>query len=152
MNPEAALTHRSVAIKESRGKIMKFQKLTPNLVVRDVAASMEFYRSVLGFQPAITVPNQAPYVFGSVTNGSVEIFFNDQKAVAEDYPALGAKPIGGSLTLFIEVEGIEEALAAVQKSAAKITMPLKEQFYGMREFAFEDPEGWLVTMAERMKQ
>ena len=131
---------------------MKFQKLTPNLVVRDVAASMEFYRSVLGFQPAITVPEQPPFVFGSVTAGGVEIFFNDQKVVAEDYPALGARPIGGSLTLFIEVEGIEEVLAAVQKSAAKITMPLKEQFYGMREFAFEDPEGWVVTIAERMKQ
>ena len=62
-----------------KGDTMKFQKLTPNLVVRDVAASMEFYRSVLGFQPAITVPEQPPYVFGSVTSGSVEIFFNDQK-------------------------------------------------------------------------
>ena len=130
---------------------MKFQKLTPNLVVRDVAASMEFYRSVLGFQPAITVPDQAPYVFGSVTNGAVEIFFNDQKAVANDYPALGAKPIGGSLTLFIEVEGIEQVLAAVQKSLARITMPLKKQFYGMREFAFEDPEGWEITIAERVE-
>jgi catechol 2,3-dioxygenase-like lactoylglutathione lyase family enzyme len=98
---------------------MKFQKLTPNLVVRDVAASIEFYRSVLGFQPAITVPDQAPYVFGSVTSGSVEIFFNDQKAVAAEYPALGARPIGGSLTLFIEVEGIEEVLAAVQKERRK---------------------------------
>jgi catechol 2,3-dioxygenase-like lactoylglutathione lyase family enzyme len=48
---------------------MKFQKLTPNLVVRDVAASMEFYRSVLGFQTAITVPERPPYVFGSVTGG-----------------------------------------------------------------------------------
>jgi uncharacterized glyoxalase superfamily protein PhnB len=132
--------------------LMKFQKLTPNLVVRDVAASMEFYHSVLGFQPAITVPDQAPYVFGSVTNGGVEIFFNDQKAVAEEYPALGAKPIGGSLTLFIEVEGIEEILAAVKKSGARITMSLKEQFYGMREFAFEDPEGWIVTIAERIKK
>lgn len=134
---------------------MKFQKLTPNLVVRDVAASMQFYRSVLGFQPAITVPEQPPYVFGSVTSGGVEIFFNDQKAVAADYPALAAKPIGGSLTLFIEVEGIEEVLAAVQMSAqkggAKITMPLKEQFYGMREFALKDPEGWEITIAERMK-
>jgi uncharacterized glyoxalase superfamily protein PhnB len=130
---------------------MKFQKLTPNLVVRDVAASMQFYKSVLGFQPAITVPDQAPYVFGSVTSGGVEIFFNDHKTVAEDYPALGAKPIGGSLTLFIEVEGIEEILAAVKKNGAKITMPLKEQFYGMREFAFEDPEGWIVTIAERIK-
>ncbi len=85
------------ALLMQRGHIMKFQKLTPNLVVRDVARSMEFYRSVLGFQPAITVPDQPPYVFGSVTAGGVEIFFNDQKAVAEDYPALGAKPIGGSL-------------------------------------------------------
>jgi uncharacterized glyoxalase superfamily protein PhnB len=131
---------------------MKFQKLTPNLVVRDVAASMKFYQTALGFQPAITVPDEAPYVFGSVTSGGVEIFFNDQKAVAADYPALGSKPIGGALTLFIEVEGIEEILAAIKKAGAKITMPLKEQFYGMREFAFEDPEGWEVTIAERTKQ
>ena len=130
---------------------MNFQKLTPNLVVRDVAASMEFYRSVLGFQPAITVPDQPPYVFGSVTSGGVEIFFNDQKAVAAEHPTLGTKPIGGSLTLFIEVEGIEEILAAVQKSRARITMPLKQQFYGMREFGFEDPEGWEVTIAEKTR-
>jgi len=128
---------------------MKFNKLTPNLVVRDVAGSIDFYKSVLGFQPAITVPEQAPYVFGSVTNGAVEIFFNDQKAVAEDYPPLGAKPIGGALTLFIEVEGIEEILAKVKASKAKVVMPLKTQFYGMREFAFEDPEGWIITIAER---
>jgi len=130
---------------------MKFQKLTPNLVVRDVAASMDFYSSVLGFQTAITVPEQAPYIFGSVTSGGVEIFFNDQKFVAADYPPLGARPIGGALTLFIEVDGIEEILAKVEKSKAKIVMPLKQQFYGMREFAFEDPEGWLVTIAERVK-
>ena len=129
---------------------MKFNKLTPNLVVRDVAGSIDFYKSVLGFQPAITVPEQAPYVFGSVINGAVEIFFNDQKAVAEDYPPLGAKPIGGALTLFIEVEGIEEILAKVKASKAKVVMPLKTQFYGMREFAFEDPEGWIITIAERI--
>jgi uncharacterized glyoxalase superfamily protein PhnB len=130
---------------------MKLQKLTPNLIVRDVAASMAFYQRVLGLEPAITVPEQPPYVFGSVSNGSVEIFFNDQKAVAEDYPPLGARPIGGSLTQFIEVEGIQEVMAAVQKAGAKIVMPIKDQFYGMREFAFEDPEGWIITIAERIK-
>jgi uncharacterized glyoxalase superfamily protein PhnB len=31
-------------------------------------------------------------------------------------------------------------------------MPLKDQFYGMREFAFEDPEGWVLTIAERIKK
>jgi uncharacterized glyoxalase superfamily protein PhnB len=110
---------------------------------------LKFY-SVLGFQRAITVLEQPPFVFGSVTNGKVEIFFNDQKAVAPEYPPLGNRQIGGALTLFIEVEGIQEVLAAVQKSKAKIVMPLKDHFYGMREFAFEDPEGWIVTIAERV--
>ncbi len=130
---------------------MKVQKLTPNLIVRDVAASMAFYQTVLGLEPAIKVPDEPPYVFVSVSNGSVEIFFNDQKAVAADYPPLGARPIGGSLTQFIEVEGIQEVMAAVQKAGAKIVMPVKDQFYGMREFAFEDPEGWIITIAERIK-
>ncbi|HZQ68865.1 MAG TPA: VOC family protein [Terriglobales bacterium] len=130
---------------------MKYQKLTPNLVVNDVAASLNFYHTVLGFDIGMTVPEQPPYVFGSVTGGPVEIFFNDRKTVGEDYPPLVARPIGGTLTLFLEVEGIEEVLGRVQSRGAKIVMPLKTQFYGMREFAFEDPEGWILTIAERVK-
>ena len=130
---------------------MKYQKLTPNLVVSDVEASLNFYETVLGFERGMTVPEQAPFVFGSVTSGSVEIFFNDKKAVGEDYPPLAAGKIGGTLTLFLEVEGIEDVLSRVEKSKARVVMPLKTQFYGMREFAFEDPEGWIVTMAERVK-
>jgi uncharacterized glyoxalase superfamily protein PhnB len=57
----------------------------------------------------------------------------------------------GTMTLFLESEGIEEILRAVEKSEARIVMPLKTQFYGIREFAFLDPQGWTVTMAERVK-
>ena len=131
---------------------MKYTKLTPNLVVRDVQAAVQFYESALGFQRGISVPDNPPFVFASVTNGAgVEIFFNDQKMVGEDYPPLAKDPLGGTLTVFIECEGIEGILSAVQNSAAKIVMPLKTQFYGMREFAFQDPEGWIVTMAEKVK-
>jgi uncharacterized glyoxalase superfamily protein PhnB len=105
----------------------------------------------LGFQRGFAVPDAPPYVFGSVISDGVEIFFNDHKAVSEDYPALGAKPIGGSLSLFIEVEGIEDLFKRVQQHGAKITMPMKDQFYGMPEFAFED-KGWVVTLAERIKK
>ena len=131
---------------------MKYTKLTPNLVVREVQAAVQFYQSVLGFEPGISVPDTPPYVFASVTNGAgLEIFFNDQKAVAEDYPALAKDPLGGTLTLFLECEGIEDVQKAVEKSGAEIVMPLKTQFYGMREFAFRDPQGWIVTMAERVQ-
>ena len=130
---------------------MKYTKLTPNLVVHDVQAAIHFYTTVLGFEKSITVPDAAPYVFASVTAGNIEIFFNDQKAVAADYPPLAQDPLGGTMTLFLECEGIEEVLRAVEKSGARIVMPLKTQFYGMWEFAFMDPQGWTVTMAERVK-
>jgi len=29
-------------------------------------------------------------------------------------------------------------------------MPMKDQFYGMREFVFEDPEGWVIALAQRI--
>jgi uncharacterized glyoxalase superfamily protein PhnB len=130
---------------------MKYTKLTPNLVVHDVQSAIHFYTTVLGFQQSITVPDAPPYVFASVIAGSIEIFFNDQKAVAADYPPLGQEPLGGTMTLFLECEGIEDVLRVVEKSGARIVMPLKTQFYGMREFAFVDPQGWTVTMAERVK-
>jgi len=31
-------------------------------------------------------------------------------------------------------------------------MPLKTQFYGMREFAIEDPDGHILTFAERVSE
>jgi uncharacterized glyoxalase superfamily protein PhnB len=30
-------------------------------------------------------------------------------------------------------------------------MPIVTQFYGMREFAIEDPDGYIITFAERVE-
>ena len=127
---------------------MQIKKLTPNLIVRNVEDSLKFYREVLGLEPAITVPDQSPYVFASVSNGSVEIFFNDRKTVAAEYPKL-AGTIGGSLTLYLEVDSLPAVLDRVQKAGATISMPVTDQFYGMKEFAFEDSDGYTITIAQK---
>ena len=129
---------------------MKYLKCTPNLVVSDVARSLAFYRDVLGFSLGFTVPEQAPFVFGSVTQGQVEIFFNDQKAVVEDMPAMAGKPIGGTMTLYIETDGVDALHDKLAAGGVKIVSPLKTQFYGMREFTIADPDGWLVMFAQRV--
>ena len=128
---------------------MQIKKLTPNLVVRNVEASLKFYREILGLETAMTVPEQAPYVFAGVSNGAVEVFFNDQKTVAAEYPKLAAS-IGASLTLYMEVDSLEDVLERAKKAGAKISMPVTEQFYGMREFAFEDVDGYTITIAEKI--
>lgn len=127
---------------------MQIKKLTPNLIVRNVEASLKFYREVLGLEAAMSVPEQAPYVFAGVSNGAVEIFFNDQKVVAAEYPQL-ASPIAASLTLYMEVDSLEAVLERVKKVGAKISMPVADQFYGMKEFAFEDEMGTRLRLRRR---
>jgi uncharacterized glyoxalase superfamily protein PhnB len=126
-----------------------FTKLTPNLLVASVERSLAFYTGTLGFTRGMTVPDQSPFVFASVSAGPVEIFLNDAAAAAKEYPAFAEKPIGATGTLFIEMQGVD-ALHDGLKGSAKIVMPLVTQFYGMREFAIEDPDGYIITFAERV--
>ena len=127
-----------------------FKKLTPNLVVANVERSLAFYVDTLGFERGMTVPDQSPFAFASVTGGPVEIFFNDAAGAVTEYPGFTGKPIGATGTLFIEVEGVD-ALHDRLKSGIRIVLPIVTQFYGMREFAIEDPDGYVITFAERQQ-
>src|SRR5262245_33330931 len=119
-----------------------FTKLTPNLVVSNVERSLAFYVDTLRFERGLTVPDQSPFVFASVTSGPVEIFFNDAAAATKEYPAFAGRPIGATGTMFIEAQGVD-ALHDRLKGSVKVVMPLVTQFYGMREFAIEDPDGYV---------
>lgn len=128
-----------------------FKKLTPNLLVANVERSLAFYVDALGFAKGMTVPDQAPFVFASVTSGSLEIFFNDAATAVKEYPAFAGKPIGATGTMFVELEGIDAYHDAI-RARVTITMPIVTQSYGMREFAIEDPDGYVITFAERVPQ
>jgi lactoylglutathione lyase len=126
-----------------------FKKLTPNLLVANVERSLAFYLDVLGFERGMTVPDASPFVFASVTSGAVEIFLNDAATAIKEYPAFAGRALGATGTLYIEVNAVD-ALHDRLKAAVTIVMPLITQFYGVREFAFEDPDGYVITFAERV--
>jgi lactoylglutathione lyase len=130
----------------------QFTKLTPNLLVANVERSLAFYVDALGFERGLTVPDASPFVFASVTSGPVEIFFNDAATAAKEYPAFAGTPIGATGTMFVEVDGTEkiDALHDRLKGSVTVVMPLETKFYGMREFAIEDPDGYVITFAQRV--
>jgi uncharacterized glyoxalase superfamily protein PhnB len=123
------------------------KKLTPNLVVANVERSLAFYRDILGFAVTTTVPESAPYVFAIVQSGGVEIFLNAPEPAGAEYPSFKDRPIGGTLTLFVNVTGIDHVFEAL-RSRVKVIMPLEKKWYGVTEFAFEDPDGYVLTFAE----
>jgi catechol 2,3-dioxygenase-like lactoylglutathione lyase family enzyme len=126
------------------------KKLTPNLVVSDLQRSLDFYRDVLGFIVAATVPDQPPHVFAAVQSGTVDIFLNSRESAAAEYPPFRDVPIGATLTLFIDVESINEIYETL-RSRVTIVLPLEKKWYGVTEFAFEDPDGYIITFAQQSK-
>jgi catechol 2,3-dioxygenase-like lactoylglutathione lyase family enzyme len=126
-----------------------FKTVTPNLVVRDIARSTRFYCDILGFSVKQTVPEAAPFVFVWLERGGVTVFLNDPAAVAVHVPSMAAPAFGGTATLFVTVDGVDALHAQVSQHVA-VAMPLHTQFYGMREFAVYDPDGHLITFAQRV--
>ena len=124
------------------------KKLTPNFLVADVERSVAFYRDVLGFTVDHMVPDAAPYVFASLQSGPVALFVNARDAAVAEYPAFAGRPVGGTLTFFMEVVGIERAYEEL-KTRVHVVMPLEKKWYGVTEFAFVDPDGYIITFAER---
>ena len=127
----------------------KFESVTPNLLVRDVAKSLAFYGDILGFTIGETVPDKEPFVFVWMKHGDVSVFLNDIKAAAHDYPAAASLPQGGTAALFFIITDVDGYHAKVAPKT-KVIMPLKTQFYGLREFAVTDPDGHIITFAERV--
>ena len=95
------------------------KSLTPNLIVSNVERSVAFYRDTLGFEVNTTVPEQTPYVFALMKHGGVQIFLNAPEPAAAEYPAFKDRPIGDTLTLFIEVEGVRQLHASL---AGRVTI------------------------------
>jgi uncharacterized glyoxalase superfamily protein PhnB len=127
----------------------QLKNLTANLVVSNVERSLAFYRDVLGFSVTTTVPPEGgELAFAWVQAGDVSVMLNSRAAAAAEYPAFSERPIGGTLTLFVYVEGIRDAWASL-KDRVKVVMPFEVKWYGMTEFAFEDPDGYTITFAER---
>lgn len=136
---------------------MKFTDVTPNLVVADIDRSLAFYRDVLGFSLVTSVPDAPPFAFVWMQRDGVSVFLNTVASIKDEQPDIAARKIGGTATMFMIVEAETPALGVDAlfeqvKSRARVIMPLKTQFYGMREFGIEDPDGYIIYAAQRVAE
>lgn len=124
--------------------------LIPNLMVADVRATVAFYRDVFGFTPDGEVPDAhdpALLQFGSTQRGSVTIFFQSQRSLSADVPALAGRTIGATATLFISVDDVD-ALFASFNGRAEVVVPLHDTWYGQREVYVKDNNGYILCFAQ----
>ena len=122
------------------------KKLTPNLMVEDVARTLAFYRETLGFELLTTVPDQAPFDFAMVKRDGVELMFQSRASLSENVPALIGSPIGASQTFYIEATNVHELYDSLREKV-EIVVDLHSTFYGTQEFYFRDLNGYILSFS-----
>lgn len=122
------------------------QKLTPVLIVDEVAPAAAFWRERLGFEQHIEVPHGDALGFVGLQRDGVELMYQSRASVAEDIPSIAADRHRSAL--FVEVEDldtVERAMDGVEQ-----VFPRRTTFYGMAEIGVREPGGNVVIFAQRV--
>ena len=116
------------------------------MLVREIEPVLPFWVERLGFTKIIEVPEGNRLGFVSFQKGSAEVMYQTYASVEKDAPKEMAGAAKGPTYLYLEVDDLDAVLAAMK--TARIVMPLRTAFYGMREFAVQDPAGHFITFAQ----
>jgi uncharacterized glyoxalase superfamily protein PhnB len=123
------------------------KKITPVLLVDEIEPMLPFWIEGLGFTKTIEVPDGGKLGFVALAKGASEVMYQTYASVEKDAPrAMAAAARKGPTYLYLEVDHLDAVLAAM-KDLQKV-MPERTAFYGMREFAVQDPGGHFITFAQ----
>jgi uncharacterized glyoxalase superfamily protein PhnB len=126
---------------------MNVKKITPVLLVHEIEPILPFWVDRLGFSKTIEVPDGSKLAFVAFQKGLAEVMYQTYESVEKDAPpAMAAQARKGLTYLYLEVDNLDAVLAAM-KDVQKV-MPERTAFYGMREFAVQDPSGHFITFAQ----
>ena len=123
------------------------KKLTPNLIVADVGRSLAFYRDALGFSLEQTVPDVAPFVFAIVKSGRRAGLSQCARSRRRGIPGPQGPADRWHAHPLHQVDDIRGSYAQL-KDRVQVVMPLEKKWYGVTEFAFLDPDGYIITFAQ----
>jgi uncharacterized glyoxalase superfamily protein PhnB len=126
---------------------MNVKRITPVLLVNEIEPLVPFWVERLGFTKTIEVPDGSKLGFVAFQKGPAEVMYQTYASVEKDAPpAMSAEARKGPTYLYMEVDNLDAVLAGMKD--VKKVMPERAAFYGMKEFAVQDPGGHFITFAQ----
>jgi catechol 2,3-dioxygenase-like lactoylglutathione lyase family enzyme len=131
-----------------------FAALVPELTVLDLAASLQFWCAVLGFEVAYQRPENG---FVYLERGGAQVMLELSHGTWETGPLV--RPLGRGINLMIYVESLDpllDALAAANwplfRSPEEARYRMGDQEITQREFLVQDPDGYLLRFSQAFPQ
>lgn len=126
---------------------MNVKRITPVLLVKEIEPLIPFWVDRLGFAKTVEVPDGTKLGFVIFEKGSVEVMYQTYSSVEKDAPpAMSREARKGPTYLYMEVDNLDALVSAMKD--ARLVMPVRTAFYGMKEFAVQDPGGHFITFAQ----
>ena len=126
-----------------------YHTLTPNIIVRDGAAAIDFYKKAFGAVENVRMPGPG----GSIMHAELRIG-DSTVMLSDEIPNTAKSPAayGGSpVSFYVYVEDVESAWKRAVDAGAKIVMPLTDMFWGDRLGALDDPFGHRWSLAQHTR-
>jgi catechol 2,3-dioxygenase-like lactoylglutathione lyase family enzyme len=130
-------------------------KLVPELMVCDLAISLFFWVSCLGFKVTYQRPKDG-FAYLDL-NGAQVMLEQVDSAAGQWLTAPLGKPFGRGINLQIDVEAVAPIIQKLVQAGRPLYRDCKDTWYraddvevGQREFIVQDPDGYLVRLVERL--
>ena len=134
------------------------QKITPNIMVADVNATIDYYKNNLEFIIVMGVDEQKEVKMGDsatkttltwamIKKDDVEIMLQRKDVMVEELPEFKGLKIGGTFTLYITMQDVKGFYDKI-KDKVKIVKDKHKTFYGADEFVIKDINGYIIYFAE----
>ncbi|MCZ7391802.1 MAG: VOC family protein [Candidatus Methanoperedens sp.] len=124
-----------------------FHSLTPDLVVNDVAAAIEFYKRAFGAKKRRVFHGPG----GGIMHAELQIG-NSILMLSPEYPEMNVfsplSPGGGtSASIFLYVDDVDAVFEKAVSAGVTVAMPVADMFWGDRAGAIVDPFGhrWMLA-------
>ena len=138
-------------------EINMFKKLTPNIMVKDVNKTIEYYKQNLGFEFIMGVDENKEVKMGNIDNSiltwvmlkkdDIEIMFQRDDSLIEELPNFKGLKMGGTFTLYINIQNVKNFYEKI-KNNVEIIKDMHKTFYGADEFVIKDLNGYIIYFAE----
>ena len=117
-----------------------YHSVTPYLICDGAAKAIEFYKQAFGAVEVVKMPGpNGKVMHAEIKIGDSVIMLADENL---ETGAKSAKSYGGSpIGILLYVENCDAVVREAVSAGAKITRPLKDEFYGDRAATIVDPFG-----------
>jgi uncharacterized glyoxalase superfamily protein PhnB len=122
--------------------------ISPLLATRNMKATIDFYRNVLGFTLGMVFPDIDHAEYADLSKDGMSFMF----VSAKNLGISRAARLGTGVNLYLEIDGdIDEYYGELKKKGVKIISDIKDEPFGIRDFTIEDTNGYKLTFNQPAK-